>query len=846
MPSLNRRSRHGQATKFRSRIARRRLFCESLESRRMLAAGVLDATFGSGGLVTTDLTGSDRVGGTAVDIQSDGKIVAGGFTRNGNTDFDSVVARYNPDGTPDIDFGNGGLVQTDIVGKRGRISDVLVDAEGRILAAGGMDVFVLSRYTADGALDLTFGLGGMSIGGSTQGITEIALQQDGKIVASASQYDGSTGLHDFAAIRFNCDGTLDSTFGSGGIAVAEFGLSERPEGLAIDALGRILVAGVSRDGAANANNFAVTRFLSDGSVDTSFGDDGITIIDAGGINDFARDIAIAANGDILLSGQGYNSSTGSDYVLIRLQENGLPDATFGNSGIVNTDFGSIYYEKLLEIKTLPDGKIVGVGSGNAGRILRYLPDGTLDNSFGVGGSTAVDFTDGVDSLNDVSVLADGSAVAIGVNPNPDGDPPAFIALAKFVGDNSDPQISSEADVEFAENSTDAMIVSAEDPDVGQTVAFSLTGLGSDQALFSITPTGELSFAEAPDFETPLDANGDNTYEVEVLADDGNGGTATQLISVTVLNQASITGNVFVDVNTNALFDANEIGVDGVLVRLLDTAGNPVLDSNNQAIEAITEHGGLYLFDDLDPGDYRLQEVQPTGVVDGAETLGSLGGVIVENDLMQLTLDRSDASDYYFAEIGGQVASGETATIGFWQNKHGQDLIASGGASLASWLTVNFGNVFGNTFTDGSGSDNGVEVANFYKAELFKQKSQKSAGPAKVDAQFMATALAAFFTSSNLAGVGAATYGFSVTDTGLGTRIVNVGSSGAAFGVTDGSELTVLQLLQATNSMTDQPDSIAGAARIYDTDGSGEISDIEADLRTKADLIYSLINELGDI
>ena len=210
-----------------------------------------------------------------------------------------------------------------------------------------------------------------------------------------------------------------------------------------------------------------------------------------------------------------------------------------------------------------------------------------------------------------------------------------------------------------------------------------------------------------------------------------------------------------------------------------------------------------------------------------------------NDVMQLTLNRTDASDYVFAEVGGQVTSGDTATIGFWQNKHGQALINAGGTGLATWLSTNFSNVFGNVF----GTTN---VANFYKQELFKQKAQKSAGPAKVDAQFMATALATYFTSSNLAGSVAAGYGFNVSETGIGTRVVNVGSSGAAFSVANGTNLTIMQLLWATNALTDQPNSLSGAANIYDTNGDGVIDADEANLREQANRIYSSINEGGDI
>ena len=262
------------------------------------------------------------------------------------------------------------------------------------------------------------------------------------------------------------------------------------------------------------------------------------------------------------------------------------------------------------------------------------------------------------------------------------------------------------------------------------------------------------------------------------------------------------------------------------MELRDGSARPVLDP---AGEAITSDGGYYLFEDLDPGDYQLFEVQPTGVNDGAESLGTLLGSIVANDNMQLSLARTDAFDYAFAEIGQQISSGDTATIGFWQNKHGQALIAEGGSALANWLTTNFGNVFGNTFDSGTGED----VADFFRTQLFKQKGTKNAGPAKVDAQFMAVAFATFFTSSNLAGNVASTYGFNVTNTGIGTNVVNVGSNGAAFDVPDHTDMTIMQLLQATNALTDSPDYQTGSASIYDQNGDGIIDAQEAALRAMA-------------
>jgi hypothetical protein len=168
------------------------------------------------------------------------------------------------------------------------------------------------------------------------------------------------------------------------------------------------------------------------------------------------------------------------------------------------------------------------------------------------------------------------------------------------------------------------------------------------------------------------------------------------------------------------------------------------------------------------------------------------------------------------------------------------LITQGGTQLADWLTANFSNIFGNTLVGASGAD----VATFYREQLFKQQGKKSAGPAKVDAQFMAVALAAYFTSSTLAGQTSATFGFNVTDTGIGTKIVNVGTKGAAFAVANGSDLTIMQLLLATNSLTDQPNIAAGFAAIYDTDGNGVISTAEANLRTLANDVYGGINEAG--
>lgn len=402
-----------------------------------------------------------------------------------------------------------------------------------------------------------------------------------------------------------------------------------------------------------------------------------------------------------------------------------------------------------------------------------------------------------------------------------------------------PPTATDATFSVVENSPNGTVVgtaTATDPG-DDTLSFSIIG-GTGAAVFSIDSSGQIAVADA----SLLDYESTPSLTLDVQVSDGDGGFDTALVTINLINQASISGVVFVDVNQNGLYDANEPGIDGVVIKLLDEFGDPVLDGLGDAITAITSDGGVYLFEDLDPGTYQLLETQPTGVTDGAEALGSLGGTIVANDRMQLSLAQTDAFDYAFAEIGQQVASGDAATIGFWQNKHGQALISQGGTQLADWLTANFSNIFGNALVGANGSD----VASFYRDQLFKQHGKKSAGPAKVDAQFMAVALATYFTSSTLAGQVASTYGFNVTDTGIGTRIVNVGTMGAAFGVADGSDRTIMQLLQGTNLLTDLPDNLLGFAAIYDTNGDGIINSAEASLRVMANSVFSFINEAGGI
>src|SRR5262249_16583242 len=195
------------------------------------ADGDLDPTFGIGGTVMTDLSHSTDWA-NAVAIQPDGKIVVVGTTykQNDFSDEDFAVARYNADGTLDSTFGRGGKVRTDFPGLAAVASSVVIQPDGKIVVAGGafpifafLGNFEIVRYTANGRLDRSFGDGGIvtTIFEAGSYASAIALQPDGKIVAAGTVYVdfviGDQSDTDFALARYNSNGSLDTTFGNGGL-----------------------------------------------------------------------------------------------------------------------------------------------------------------------------------------------------------------------------------------------------------------------------------------------------------------------------------------------------------------------------------------------------------------------------------------------------------------------------------------------------------------------------------------------------------------------------------------------------------------------------------------------------
>src|SRR5215472_16863891 len=227
--------------------------CLVLCASASFAQSGLDPTFGTGGRVTTDFGGTGAAART-VAVQADGKILTAGVAAStGVADF--ALARYNSDGTLDVSFGTGGQVTTDFAGANDQAESVSVQPDGRIVAAGaagpyinrGFD-FALARYNSNGTLDTSFGTSGKvttdfaSANDVPSEPSAVALQRDGKIVVMGETLVG--GVYDFALARYDSNGTLDTSFGTSGKVTTDFaGGNDLPFSIAVQPDGNIVVAG---------------------------------------------------------------------------------------------------------------------------------------------------------------------------------------------------------------------------------------------------------------------------------------------------------------------------------------------------------------------------------------------------------------------------------------------------------------------------------------------------------------------------------------------------------------------------------------------------------------------------
>ncbi|WP_152054427.1 matrixin family metalloprotease [Tautonia marina] len=426
---------------------RRRPAIEPLEVRTLLSAGALDESFDGDGLLTTTI--SDYDAALDVTVQQDGRVVAAGYAKGPDGTNDFTLMRYLPDGSLDPSFGDSGLVMTAIgratpwVGSGDEsVQDVAIQPDGRIVAAGGTvdrkgdQELALARYLPDGTLDASFGSGGIVTTDirpdGEDKVTDLAIDAQGRIVVTANN---------FTLARYLPDGTLDSSFGSGGIVVTELGpIGEHVEALAIDPLGNLVVAG-RISGPSYTYKMLVARFDESGVLDTDFGGgDGLVVVDLGPEGAEATGLAIQPDGRIVVAGTyGLNLS----FAVVGLDTNGDFDTTFGGGdGVVMTAVGEGSSSSASDVVIRGDGRIVvsGRSYGQSGldlfALAAYEADGSLDSTFGTGGIVTTEFVGKEAFAHAMAIAPDGDlVVAGGALTRVNGSPSlSDIAVARYVGE----------------------------------------------------------------------------------------------------------------------------------------------------------------------------------------------------------------------------------------------------------------------------------------------------------------------------------------------------------------------------------------------------------------------------
>lgn len=365
------------------------------------------------------------VGGSAIISESiyNANAVAilpgGAFVIAGYKNGDFGLAKYSKYGALVPDFGNGGVVYTDLAGFKDEANSLAlypnetIIVNDKILAAGvgslgNSERFALTRYLASGALDNSFGNQGKVltlVGDSQDVIHKVTIQQDEKILAVGST---STTGRMVALVRYNQDGSLDASFGDGGKVLWRGG---EAYGLALHE-GRIIVSGCFENPSHyEGYSFGIVRFTSEGAVDSTFGNNGVVFTGfSNELRGCAYNLLVQSDGKILAVG-AYSLNTDDNIALVRYNQNGSLDITFGNGGRVTNNIG--YYTKdtgkIIKIK--PDGKLLLAGESNSNIVItQYTSNGEIDPDFGVDGTVLHD-TYGLWgylwSINDMAIFNDG-------------------------------------------------------------------------------------------------------------------------------------------------------------------------------------------------------------------------------------------------------------------------------------------------------------------------------------------------------------------------------------------------------------------------------------------------------
>jgi len=358
-----------------------------------------------------------------------------------------VHLTFGQTGILDTSFDGDGIV-TIPVGVFSLIGSVVIQPDGKIVVGGSASnpllASAIARLNPDGSLDDSFGNGGVvtTSVAANSAYSALAIQPDGKLLAAGSgafPHDGFDNSKAILVARYNSDGSLDMSFDTNGIAMTSIGITDGASSIAIQEDGKIVVAGGTYL-PTGSGSFTLVRYHPNGSLDSSFSADGKTIVDFGA-SEGASCLTIQPDGKILTGGYS-TSNIGTKFALSRHNPDGKIDSTFHHDGKVSTSFGH-FIDAISAIVLQDDGKILVAGDSGDGinesfSLARYFSDGELDTSFGNGGlvMTSIGYSAGIGEL---VIQPDGKIVAAGVSYDPfisDTVPPSPAAVARYFPDGS--------------------------------------------------------------------------------------------------------------------------------------------------------------------------------------------------------------------------------------------------------------------------------------------------------------------------------------------------------------------------------------------------------------------------
>lgn len=556
---------------------------------------LLDSTFSSDGKATVAIVGSvNNEFAWGVAAQPDGKIVLGGVAGSGAGD-DFAVVRLLADGSPDPSFDSDGKVLTPVGGGADLGRAIALQPDGKIVLAGQSHngsnwEFAVVRYNPDGSLDTSFNTTGKvitPIGIDNDRAFAVALQPDGKIVVAGYAVMGGIINAHFALVRYNPDGSLDTTFSSDGIQTTAIGgIEDQAFGVVIQPDGKIVAVGYSYNG--SNKDIALVRYHADGSLDSSFDGDGKMTMAIGGLDDIGYGITMQPDGKILVAGWTYNASN-SDMALLRFNPDGSPDLSFNGSGRVITTYGGSFDFGNAPV-VQANGKIVVAGYANNGSnddfaLSRYLPNGSLDTSFGNGGKITTAIGSDTDAAGAVALQPDGKIVAAGYTWNGSNND---MAVARYLGDAAGFQLEQPAGTVIANNTGsisfgDVPLASGSSTrtvTIRNSGGFPLEGLA-----VAVSGTHSGDFSVVPPANTTLAPGATRTFDVTF--DPGGFGARSAVLTVTSTTSRAgpvaiaLTGNgtsqgpVAMDLTVHAPATGNAVSIYSATANVTEPDGEAV-------------------------------------------------------------------------------------------------------------------------------------------------------------------------------------------------------------------------------------------------------------------------------